>query len=389
MEFKIDLGVLQKAVRRNASVLAAKETIPALSYLLLAGYGDYLILAGNDLDVYQEIIIPGVVAETFEIGIHGKKLQAGLELFTPGEITVKIDGNEVRLKQGRREIGMTTLAADQLPARVAPVTDPKALNLLNPQIDGAVLAEMIRLVLPAVAKMDYKSGLDAVVVRHEGEFFSTLAIDGVIANYATIPAMQGATAGHCFIPWHLASKTVTALKDAGIVKVASGGTKAYFCFGDGFLALSQPQKKLRNYDGPIREWSSHPNVLTTRRDTFSAPLVSLVKFCDEKSNALPVHVCGDNGELWLKTNTDKGIVELPLGAHPWQGQFLLPISSLLPAIQVCRAEEMAVSWIIKSSVNQNGKTTFGAPIAVATKETVGDTVIEFKSFNCGMNYEEE
>jgi DNA polymerase III sliding clamp (beta) subunit (PCNA family) len=393
MQFSIDRDALLSRVRRVHAVLGTKETIPALSYLRFEADGQMLTIAGNDLAVYQEIIIPEFACEPFSVGIHGQKLLTSQDVLAKGQITITLEEGHALLTQGKKtKIKLPTLPEKDLTARITLpdlATDPQAIQLLHEGISGAVLAELVRLVAPAMSDIEARDKIAAVLLQQKGENLEAVAFDYASVNHATTPSAS-LPEGHCFLPREIVGKVCGVLGELELVKVARTQGKALFLFADGFIAIQQKQQDLPGGLDAILRGGNHPNEIATCRSAFLKPLESAVKLCDNKSSGVSVKLTSDgDGEVSLVATGDGQSAQFPLGPHSWQGSLPLPILTLLPSLQRCRSEEMVFSWDRKPlGLDEHGRQKFYGPIVVTSKEVVGGTPIYFTNRNTGLNFSE-
>lgn len=227
MTVTLERDALLGVVRKVASAVQSRNTIPILSNVLFEADGDVARLTGTDLDlqVRAECAAKGELATT----LPADKLAAAIDSLKPGSITIEtVEGRQaVVLKQGRSVRTLPTLPATDFPQFV--VDDPTATF----EVENRVLTRLIEAAHVAQAIDDAaRIYLNGVYLHVRDGALRAVGLDGLRMVRVDAPLPDGAAEMPAMI---IPTKAVGLVRklilggDEPITIEACGGKTIFVC----------------------------------------------------------------------------------------------------------------------------------------------------------------
>lgn len=193
MDITIDSHELAEALAVVGRAVAARDTLPALTGILLQVNDDTLVLTASDLNLSLRITVPVAVAEPGEALLPGKSLGELSRRIPPGlvRLRVQVDGAELSFTGGQFRLPL--LERDRFPDPVFPEQE-------DFRLPGAELRRLIERVSFASAKGEvHRPILSGIEIRLDPGGLAAVASDSVRLAWAVF-GQPGAEAPRVVIP---------------------------------------------------------------------------------------------------------------------------------------------------------------------------------------------
>ncbi len=173
VKIQVPQSDLARGLSAVANVVSNKTTLPILSTILFDAESDALTLAATDLDVSVVTHIYG--AETGKTGrtaIPAAKFVPFIRTLGPDAVKLQCTNDKVKVGSGKARFEEATMD----PANFPPL--PKLTQDTSFEIEGAVLADMIRNTIYAISRDETRPALQGVFWELGADHFTMVATDG-------------------------------------------------------------------------------------------------------------------------------------------------------------------------------------------------------------------
>lgn len=182
MKFKIQREDLVTALQQVIGVVEKRQTLPALSNVLIKATDNSLIFITTDLEIELLSRLELSIDESGEITLPAKKLlDIAKSLANECEITITIDDNRAIIKSGRSRFTLSTLPASDFPS----LDDISRVYEFN--LPQRVLKELIDKTAFAMAQQDVRYYLNGLMMEISSGIIRTVATDGHRLAYCEKP----------------------------------------------------------------------------------------------------------------------------------------------------------------------------------------------------------
>lgn len=171
MKFKVEKGILSNAIN-TAQKGTGKTSLPILEGLLIAASNNEVKIVGSNLDITIDTKFNADVEQDGSIVLNSKLFGDIVKSLPDGEVEIEIKDNNATIKCGKTKFTMITLDANDYPKA------PKVENSAEFKLSQALLKDMIKNVIYAVAKDETRPILTGVLFSFEKDKFNVAAIDG-------------------------------------------------------------------------------------------------------------------------------------------------------------------------------------------------------------------
>jgi DNA polymerase-3 subunit beta len=174
MEFQISKQAFFKELQLLQGIIERKNTMPILANLLLTVDKTGLELTASDLEVALRIKSDVEVKKAGKATVPAKKIfEIVRELPDQPEISLKrLENNFLEVRCGRTQYKLPGLPVEEYPS-LPDVGDEKTITL-----PAAVLKEMIRRVIFAIAQEDIRYAMNGALFQVEGNRLMLIGTDG-------------------------------------------------------------------------------------------------------------------------------------------------------------------------------------------------------------------
>lgn len=277
------IGVAQRAVTARAGAL------PVLSGLLVRADAEGLHLVGSDLEITISVNAP---ADTIEDGMT--VLQARLfgdivRALEPGSVTVEADANEARISSGRSDFALRVLPADEFPQ----VPEPQATPVV---VDGAILSDALRQVVPAASRDDARPILTGVQLEPTDEGLRLVATDSYRLSMRDLPGEKMLAGDRPVLVPAKALSEVQRLLETGEVSVVIGEREATFDLEAARITTRLIEGEFPNYRQLLP--NDYPNRMTVEREPF-IEAVRRVRLVAQSRDGAPVRLSLSSSKIEL------------------------------------------------------------------------------------------
>lgn len=292
MKFRCERDVLADALDTAQRAVSNRGgALPVLSGVRLALVGDQLELTGSDLDLTISVTIT-VSGETDGLTVIPAKLAHDVvKSLEPGAVELSTDGDVASISGGRSDFTLQLIPAEEFP--LIPIPEGDGITL-----DGELLGDALRQVVPAASKDDSRPILTGVLMAAEGDALRLVATDSYrlavrdIAGSSVLGADQ-----HVLVPSR-ALDTVAKVVGSGTLTLVLGDSDASFLTGGVRVTTRLIEGDFPNYRGLIP--SAHLTQLTVARGRLIEALNRVKLMAREAS---PVRLTLRSDELQLAAVT--------------------------------------------------------------------------------------
>lgn len=178
MHFQIDHADFARGIATVARAVPARTTMPVLTGILLRAENDTLTLAGTDLELGIEAVVPATVAEPGAVVLPSRYLTEMVRRIPAGSLEwhVEPDRPVASLTWQRSHFTIHGFSADQYPPFPSPSSAPVAF-------DRPSLAAALRQTVFAASADAARPVLTGVELFIDGDDFRALATDGTRVAY--------------------------------------------------------------------------------------------------------------------------------------------------------------------------------------------------------------
>ncbi|MCW9012573.1 MAG: DNA polymerase III subunit beta [Gammaproteobacteria bacterium] len=173
MKFKILREDLLVPLQQVIGAVEKRQTLPALSNVLIKGEAQGLSLTATDLEIELVSTVQLMLDEPGEITLPAKKLlDICKSLPNEAEISIDVDVDRAIIKSGRSRFTLTTLPASDFPA----LDEISSVYEFN--ISQNVLKDLIDKTSFAMAQQDVRYYLNGLMMEVSSSTIRTVATDG-------------------------------------------------------------------------------------------------------------------------------------------------------------------------------------------------------------------
>jgi DNA polymerase III subunit beta len=174
MEFQISKQSFLKELQLLQGIIERKNTMPILANLLLTADKGGLRLTASDLEVALRIQVEAEVKKTGDATVPAKKVfEIVRELPELSDISIKkLDNNFLEIRCGSSYFKLPGLPVEEYPS-LPDIHNEKTITL-----PAAILKEMIRRVIFAIAQEDIRYAMNGALFAMEGNRLLMIGTDG-------------------------------------------------------------------------------------------------------------------------------------------------------------------------------------------------------------------
>jgi DNA polymerase-3 subunit beta len=173
MKFQINKENLLNPLQQVIGAVEKKQTMPALSNVLLKATDSRLTLTATDLEIELQSYIDLVIDVPGEITVPARKLlDICKSLPTDASIQFSVTDSKVLLQSGRSRFSLTTLPAGDFPS----LDSISAVHQFS--INQDVLRDLIEKTAFAMAQQDVRYYLNGLLIEVSSNILRAVATDG-------------------------------------------------------------------------------------------------------------------------------------------------------------------------------------------------------------------
>ncbi len=173
MKFQIEKETLLNPLQQIIGAVEKRQTMPALSNVLIRTTENSLTLTATDLEIELVSKIDMIIDEPGDITVPARKL-LDICKSLPNEAVIKfsVNKNKALVQSGRSRFSLTTLPADDFPAL-------DAINSLYEfEITQKTLRDIIDKTAFAMAQQDVRYYLNGLMLEISANYLRAVATDG-------------------------------------------------------------------------------------------------------------------------------------------------------------------------------------------------------------------
>ena len=298
MKFTVNKSDITEAVSNIQRAVSTKTSIPALEGILLSATETGLELCAYDLELGITTVIPAFVMEPGK-AVLSAKLFSDIVRRTPAEtVTVSVDEkNMATLESGYSRFSIIGIPAEEFPEL------PKLSDSTQISLPGALLKNMIRQTLFAIAESDAKPIHQGSLFSLENGILDVVSVDGYRLAVRREPVDFSEDLSFV-VPGKTLSELLKLIKDSEEpVEISAGRRHILFKIDNYTVISSLLEGEFLNYKAAIPPESQTEVVLKTREAIDSVERVSLLITDRLKS---PIRCLFDNNEVKLNCTTSMG-----------------------------------------------------------------------------------
>jgi len=173
MKIKILRDDLLSPLQQVIGAVEKRQTLPALSNVLIKSNSDHFTLTTTDLEIELVSKVDQLMDEAGEITLPAKKLlDICKALPNDAELSIEVNGDKALIKSGRSRFSLTTLPASDFPA----LEDISSVYEFS--IPQSILKTLIDKTSFAMAQQDVRYYLNGLMLEVASGVIRTVATDG-------------------------------------------------------------------------------------------------------------------------------------------------------------------------------------------------------------------
>ena len=348
MHVSLSCRPLLKAVSHAHSVIAARNTLPILSFLRLDAEGDTLTLTATDADLQIILNLPDADVKTAGATLIEARLLHEILRKSPDnppvELTRKPDTDQITLTIGRSRFQLRTAPADDLPTLEAADT-PHTFTL--PASELRRLIARTRFIIPQEETRHYINGLHLHPSPADADAPPTLhaaATDGHRLAALSLPLPQGAAD---LPPTTIPRKTIAELQKLidnsdEDIQIALSETQIRFAMEATTLSSKLIDGTFPDYQRVIPQ--DNNRHITLNRPAFRNAIDRVATISAEKSRAVTLRLTS-NALAVTATNQEGETAHEDLAAS-YEGdemQIGFNATYLLEIFDACEGDDITLS----------------------------------------------
>jgi len=173
MKIKIQRDELLEPLQQIIGAVEKRQTLPALSNVLIKSSDEYFTLTATDLEIELVSRVNQMMDESGEVTLPAKKLlDICKSLPSDAELTIDVDGDRALIKSGRSRFSLSTLPASDFPA----LDDISSVYEFS--VPQNVLKTLIDKTAFAMAQQDVRYYLNGLMIEVAAGVLRAVATDG-------------------------------------------------------------------------------------------------------------------------------------------------------------------------------------------------------------------
>jgi DNA polymerase-3 subunit beta len=173
MEIRITKKCLQAALSRTSSIADRKSSMQIISNVLIdAGDEGRVRISATDLNLFATGVFPAEVIETGAITVPAKTIYDVVRNMEDGEITLKTEGDQVRVLSGRTNFQLLVMPAEDFPVI------PDLSNVTFFEMDTGLLSRMIEQTSFSISSDETRPHLNGALFQGDGKNLRMVTTDG-------------------------------------------------------------------------------------------------------------------------------------------------------------------------------------------------------------------
>jgi len=292
MKFQIQREDLLIPLQKIIGAVEKRQTMPALSNILVKAYNDKISLTATDLEIELVTTFSMIVDEAGEITLPARKLlDICKALPEESNISIFADSNKAMVRSGRSRFSLATLPADDFPA-LDSISAVAAFEL--PQ---KTLKELIDKTSFAMALQDVRYYLNGLLLEVSSGLLRAIATDGHRLAYCEKHAdCDLAEIKQVIVPRKGIQELVRLLEDSEEpLKIILGSNHIRIEVGDITFTSKLIDGRFPDYNRVIPEDGT--NTIIADRDNLRHALVSASILSNEKYRGIRLSAEEDVLEL--------------------------------------------------------------------------------------------
>ena len=277
MKFQIEKETLLNPLQQIIGAVEKRQTMPALSNVLLRAADNSLTLITTDLEIELVSQVAMIIDETGEITVPARKLLDICKAL-PAEATIKftVKDNKAQVQSGRSRFSLTTLPANDFPA----------LDTINSVYDFEIKQKTLRDIIDktafAMAQQDVRYYLNGLMLEVSANNLRAVATDGHRLAYCEKETSADiADIKQVILPRKGVLELVRLLSDTDdIAKITLGSNHLQVTFNDIRLTSKLIDGRFPDYNRVIPTEAA--NIMTADRDQLRQALIRASILSNEK-----------------------------------------------------------------------------------------------------------
>ncbi len=173
MEIRITKKSLAAALARTSSIADRKSSMQIISNVLIeAGEENRVRISATDLNLFATGMFPAEVLETGAITVPAKTIYDVVRNMEEGVITLKTEGDQVRIIGGRTNFQLLVMPAEDFPVI------PELTNVTFFEMDTRLLSRMIEQTSFSISSDETRPHLNGALFQGDGKNLRMVTTDG-------------------------------------------------------------------------------------------------------------------------------------------------------------------------------------------------------------------
>ncbi len=277
MKFQIDKETLLEPLQQIIGAVEKRQTMPALSNVLIRTTENSLTLTATDLEIELVSKISMVIDEPGEITVPARKLlDICKSLPNEASINFTVKDTKALIQSGRSRFSLTTLPANDFPAL-------DAINSINEfEITQNTLRDIINKTAFAMAQQDVRYYLNGLMLEISANYLRAVATDGHRLAYCEKETSADITdLKQVIIPRKGVLELLRLLKDTEeTVKIILGSNHLQVIFDQLRLTSKLIDGRFPDYNRVMP--TDGDNIITVNRDQLRQSLMRASILSNEK-----------------------------------------------------------------------------------------------------------
>ena len=329
MEITVDSGELAEALSIVGRAVASRDTLPALTGILLTTQDNTLVLTATDLNLALQVSLPVNVEEGGDILVAGKAMGDLSRRLPPGPVRIlaRGDGAEITFRGGQFRLPL--LERDRFPDPVFPMTEDFRLA-------GSDLRRLIERVSFASAKGEvHRPILSGIELRLDPQGLAAVASDSVRLAWALSGSPQDEAPSAVLSSAGL--DELGRLLSQDEVGITIEERYAYFSQGRWMAALRFLEGNYPDFNRLLPEVYPHRYLLSSVELASSLERLHLVA----ESRHPQARLSFRGASLNLQTSSESGVGQEEIGVVPEEGDGIEVVFNSRYLLEILRHMEAA------------------------------------------------
>lgn len=208
MKIEILQEQLLQGVSNALRAISPRVQLPVLSHILVEAQAQGIVLSATDLEIGVRIKVPAKVEEEGRVTVPAKMLYEFLSSLSPGKVSIKTEGESIKVKSGGYSASLQTMAVEEFPQL------PQFSNLVG-EIEASAFASSVEKVVFAAAKESLRPVLTGVLFEF-AKGVKLVATDGFRLAIQKIEAKATTEQSPLLVPARVVSEISRLIKDETI-----------------------------------------------------------------------------------------------------------------------------------------------------------------------------